>query len=99
MLSINQINAQIKLTEIWKAVRDEEHPFKIKLPKINMDDRISRGKLSGYLKNDALSNVTKKTFINDSVKAWNLAPNDIKSANSIYGAKVAIKQFVKTIPI
>ena len=30
MLSVNQINAQIKLTEMWKATNDSEHPFKSK---------------------------------------------------------------------
>ena len=29
MLSVNQINAQIKITELWKVVNDEDHPFKI----------------------------------------------------------------------
>ena len=29
MLSVNQLNAQIKLTEIWKAMNDEDHPFRI----------------------------------------------------------------------
>ena len=74
MLSINQLNAQIKLTEIWKAVKDENHPFKIQIPLTNPEERVSRGQAAGYIKTKALSNVTKKTFINDSIKAWNCAP-------------------------
>ena len=62
MLSINQINAQIKLTEIWKAVKDEEHPFKIKVPKIISEERTTRGQVAGYIKSEAISNVTKKNF-------------------------------------
>ena len=99
MLSINQLNAQIKLTEIWKAVKDEDHPFKIKVPVPNSEERISRGQAAGYLKTKALSKVTQKTFINDSIKAWNRAPNDLKNTVTIHGAKAAIKKFVKTIPI
>ena len=99
MMSINQLNAQIKLTEIWKAVNDEAHLFKIEVPKINLDERVSRGQLAGYIKSKALSNITKKTFINDSVKVWNIAPNSLKIQTSIYGAKSDIKQFVKTLPI
>ena len=99
MISINQLNAQIKLTEIWKAVNDEAHPFKIEVPKINLDERVSRGQLAGYIKSKASSNITKKTFINDSVKARNLKPNSLKMQTSIYGAKSDIKQFVKTLPI
>ena len=37
--------------------------------------------------------------INDSVKAWNNAPNELKTTTTIHGAKAAIKKFVKTIPI
>ena len=60
LLSINQLNAQIKLTEIWKAVKDEDHPFKIKASTINTDERVSRGQAAGYIKSKALSNVKKK---------------------------------------
>ena len=30
MLSVNQINAQIKITEVWKAMNDSSNPLKIK---------------------------------------------------------------------
>ena len=99
MLSINQLNAQIKLTEIWKAVKDEDHPFKIEVPTINTEERVSRGQIAGYIKTKALSNVTKKTFINDSIKAWNHAPNELKNTVNIHGAKAAIKKYVKTLPM
>ena len=29
MMSVNQINAQIKLSEMWKAVKDDDHPFNL----------------------------------------------------------------------
>ena len=99
MMSINQKNVQIKLTEIWKAVKDESHPFKIEVPRVNPEERVSRGQVAGYIKSKALTNITKKTFINDSVKAWNQAPLSIKMQTNIHGAKNAIKQFVKTLPI
>ena len=35
MLSVNQLNAQIKLTEIWKAVNNENHPISVKKKYIN----------------------------------------------------------------
>ena len=99
MLSINQLNAQIKLTEIWKAMKDEDHPFKVKPTPISPEERTSRGQAAGYIQSKARSNVTKETFINDSIKAWNRAPNEIKNTVSIHGAKATIKKFVKTIPI
>ena len=33
------------------------------------------------------------------IKAWNRASNDLKNKANIYGAKAAIKFFVKTLPI
>ena len=30
MPSVNQLNAQIKITEIWKAVHVENHPIEVK---------------------------------------------------------------------
>ena len=40
-----------------------------------------------------------KTFINDSIKAWNLAPNKVKTSATFGGAKKAIETFVKQLPI
>ena len=99
MLSVNQINAQIKLTEMWKAVNDEEHPFKIEKKSVNNEVRVTRAMTDGSLKSSAFSNVTKNTFINDSKKAWNKSPADIKNATNLHGVKIAIKKFVKTLPV
>ena len=35
MLAVNQINTQIKLTELWKAANDKDHPFKLTKPSTN----------------------------------------------------------------
>ena len=35
MLSVNQIAAQIKLTEMWKASNDPQYPIKMKTRKCN----------------------------------------------------------------
>ena len=78
MLSVNQINAQIKLTEIWKACNDVDHPFKIEKKTVNIEEQVTRAMTDGSLKSDALSKVTKSTFINDSITAWNTSPMDIK---------------------
>ena len=78
MLSVNQINAQIKLTEMWKATNDSEHPFKIQKKSVGEDGRCSRSISNGMIKVTAASNLTQRTFINDGIKAWNLAPQGIK---------------------
>ena len=66
MLSVNQINAQIKLTEIWKAVNNVECPLNI----IKMKDVVperplwSKNETENNLLEIGLSESSKKTFIN-----------------------------------
>ena len=95
----NQFNAQIKITEIWKAYKDEDHPFKIIKTVVKNEERVTRAMTDdGSLKCNAVANVTKNTFINDSKKAWNKSPLDLKNASSLQSAK-AIKKFVKMPPV
>ena len=43
--------------------------------------------------------LSKKTFINDGIRAWNNAPLKIKSCSTYASAKNEIKKFVKSLPI
>ena len=99
MLSVNQLNAQIKITEMWKAMSDEEHPFKIQKVAINEAERVSRSQKAGKLTTTAFSKVTKDTFINECKKAWNKIPMEIKDSTCLTGAKTLIKKFVITLPM
>ena len=45
------------------------------------------------------SYLTQKTCISDAIKLWNLAPVELKNANTLYTMKKATKIFVKTLPI
>ena len=90
-LSVNQINAQIKLTEIWKAYNDDDHPFKLQKNPVNVEERVTRAMTDGLLKSDALTKVTKNTFINDSITAWNKSPMDIKNSTNLHGVKLPLK--------
>ena len=99
MLAVNQLNAQIKLTEVWKAINDEDHPFKLTKTCSSSVANVTRSITNGVLKSTANSDGTQRTFINDGIKAWNLAPKEIKKFVSFTSAKAAIKTFVKTLPI
>ena len=104
MLSVNQLNAQIKLTEMWKAIQDEDHPFKIRKPVIIEGDlievsRVSRAQRAGMLDSKAFSKITKDTFKNDCIKAWSKAPSELKNSKCLSGAKTLIKKFVLTLPV
>ena len=99
MLAVNQLNAQIKLTELWKAVNDDDHPFKISRISDDTNRNVTRASANGTLKSMAHSIVTQKTFINDGIKAWNRAPQNIKNCKTFTSAKCAIKEFVQNLPI
>ena len=92
------MNAQAKLTTIWKALNVQDHPFNLKMPEINIEDKVSRSKTNGQIPTQGYSNLTKSTFISDSILAWNKAPEDIKKCKSLSGAKTLIKKFAQTLP-
>ena len=71
------MNAQIKLTEVWKAIHTKNSPLNIDIPTINLEQRISRSQSIGRLLNKGYTNETQSTFINDSKKVWNSAPQKI----------------------
>ena len=47
----------------------------------------------------AKSKTTQSSFNNDAKKLWNKIPQNIKDCPSLYMAKKAIRQFVKTLPV
>ena len=96
MLSVNQLNAQIKITEAWKASKDEDHPIKFK--KV-ANDCYTRASVNGDLVESGKSDLMKATFISDASKAWNRTPDNIKICNTLWSAKKAIRAFVKELPI
>ena len=91
MLSVNQINAQIKLTEMWKAMNEIDHPFKIGKLKVNENQRVSRAVTNGVIKSTATRGLTQSTFINDGIKAWNKASVILKNCQTIGAAKTEKK--------
>ena len=99
MMSVNQINAQIKLSEMSKAVKDEDHPFNIEKRESGPDVRPMRSISNEMLTLKSFSEISKNTFINDGIEAWNLAPMKVKECITYASAKNKIKKFAKTIPI
>ena len=98
-LSVDQLNAQMKLVDMWKANNCEKYPTK--LSKIEADEGRSttRAVTKGKLIEIGVSNVARNTFYNDGVKAWNKIPDNIKICKTIWSAKKAITSFVKTLPL
>ena len=99
MLSVNQMHAQIKLTEMWKIVHTNDHPIKVEIYKHAAGTAVTRSANTTTLVECGKSDISQKTFINNAVLVWNLAPITITKCISLNAAKKAIKSFVKTLPI
>ena len=99
MLSVNRLNAQIKLMEVWKSLNDVNYPtiWPIKAEKLDIMKTRSAG--TQKLIESGSSKLAKGTFINDAAKIWNRAPDSIKYAKSLSIAKKEIKIFVAKIPL
>ena len=99
MSSVNQLNAQIKITEIWKTVHKDNYPIEVKKYILEADERILRSKISDKLLVKGHSDLMKSSYKNDAIKLWNNCPDSITKCTSVYSAKKAIKTFVKNFPI
>ena len=97
-LSVNQLNAQIKITEMWKAINEPNYPLKFKNKNTNDSAMISRSKIEGKLLMKHGSDNLKATFKNDGITVWNNTPENVKRCKSILTAKKYIKDFVNTLP-
>ena len=99
MLSVNQLNASIKLTELWKVVNNADCPLKITKPVHENPLRQMRTRNDNALVENGVTDIRKSTFLNDGIKLWNSAPVEIKNCKSLYSAKKHINTFVKSLPI
>ena len=92
MLSVNQMNAQIKITEVWKAINDSNHPLKFEKVKHDSHLCLPRSITNGDLKEFGKTNIVQSTFLSDASKIWNLCPCEIKNCSSIWAAKKSIRK-------
>ena len=97
MLSVNQLNAQIKITEVWKAVHDLNHPLKIEKLVHDESTCLTRAVANGDLKEFGKTSIVQSTFLSDACKVWNNCPSCIKDCDTIWKAKKAIKTLVSTL--
>ena len=97
--SVNQINAQIKLLEIWKSQHSETYPTKWKKRNEAIQDRRTRASKDNLLNESYGFKILNSTFINDSARIWNLVPESIKASPTISSAKKNIKNYIFNLPI
>ena len=99
LLSVNQLAAQIKLVEMWKAATREDYPVKMERIQRGENERVTRGNNGIRFKEKKRTTLIKNSFIGDGAKLWNNAPETITNAKSIDIAKKAIKKYRKTLPL
>ena len=101
LLSVNQLAASIKLTEVWKSIHQENYPISLEPnnPGLQENDRILRASSSRLWNQDARSRAEKESFSRNAAKIWNAAPLGIKNASALNSAKRVIKIHCKTLPI
>ena len=98
MLSINQLNAQIKILEIWKATNINDYPLKLNKKEIIPGQTNTRSCTQGRLVVPGTIPIMQKTCITDAIRLWNSSPTEVTSATSLSMAKKVTKTFVKTLP-
>ena len=93
------MNAQIKLTEMWKSINIKKYPIKTVLLNSQVDGMNTRSRNVGLLKEEKTTYRSQKTFTNDAIHIWNKIPVTIKNSLSLYSAKKEIKAFLASLPI
>ena len=101
LISVNQLAANIKLTETWKSINLPNYPIQLEPNVIDRPetDRIVRMSTNRMWNQDARSRAEKESFSRNAAKLWNAAPLSIKNAKTLRIAKNEIKLHCKSLPI
>ena len=70
LLSVNQINAQVKLTEMWKAINNDSNSLKISIKVKSSEAVTTRSDRNVVLMEKGQTELCKKTFLNDAAFIW-----------------------------
>ena len=101
LLSVNQLSAQIKLQEVWKAVHTKKYGVTLDPYSEHHDNcgRQMRPKPSRTFNNTARLVLAEHSFHIDVAKLWNTAPIGVTNAQTLPHAKKAILVHVLSMPI
>ena len=97
-LSVNQLAAEIRLMEVWKAPNLENYCLSDLFQEVD-NERVTRSSGTRKLKTNFKSNLRESSFHYQSVRLWNSAPLEIIQAETESKAKSEIRKYVLTLPI
>jgi hypothetical protein len=101
LLSVNQLAATIKLTEVWKIENQENYPLKLDPYKLHTyrAHQVLRDKPNRVFNDSCRLKGSESSFHIDAARVWNAAPNTVQKAITLSIAKSEIKKFCKTLPV
>ena len=94
-LSINQLVAEVRLVEVWKALNTKNTLSNL-FEKVEGTTRASQNNKIKVVKN---SQLRENSFVYPTVKLWNSAPVSVTRAETENKAKKGIREFVKSLPL
>ena len=99
MLSANQLNASVKLLEVWKAINIDDYPLTLNRQEIKTDGVTTRADSTGKPIKMGKSAVTQRSSVSDGIHIWNNSPKNVTESKSISQAKKEIRAFAKLLPV
>ncbi len=94
-LSVNQMAAEVRLFEVWKALNLETSLMGL----FEKVDGRTRQASQNQIKTSRNSTLRDTSFLQPSAKLWNLAPASVVEAKAESQARKAIRHYVKTLPL
>ena len=100
LLSVNQLAASIKLSEVWKSINLVNYPIQLEPNVVGKPDtdRTLRTSSCRLWNQDAKTRAERESFSRNAAKIWNNAPLAIKNATTLTAAKKEIKRHCLTLP-
>ena len=99
-LSLNQLSAHTRLVEAWKTANLEDYCLQNTLHKAKKGHYATRRNDNVLFDQGIVDLYGSASFVNQTAKLWNMAPDNIKKAKNIDQAKREIRNFVKiNIPL
>ena len=98
-LSVNQMNGQIKIQEVWKAINVKDYPIQVEKQAGSEQGPTTRAITTGRLIEHGVSCLSQKSCINDAVRLWNKLPMTVTECTSINQIKIQAKIFAKSLPV
>ena len=98
-LSLNQLAFETRLVEAWKTSKTQDYCLNDILTKKMKGPYSTRSNSQDLFERGVDDLHGSAGFVNPTARIWNIAPEEVKNANSLSEVKRHIRNFVKTLPL